>query len=101
MRSKRPKTRLPRVTLLAYSKRDLDRFCHSVEALTAAALDLERLNARLEEQVQRLTMRQRKRVERNANFLCVCGEHATNLTPGELEAMTEMHAQCEENLNRK
>lgn len=54
---KRRKASLPRVSILAYSRRDLERFSHAVESLTANVLDLERLCKNLEEQVHVLTMK--------------------------------------------
>lgn len=51
---KKRRVSLPRVSILAYSRRDLERFSHACESLSAQVLDLERLMRNLEEQVNRL-----------------------------------------------
>jgi hypothetical protein len=53
-KSKKSKASLPRVTLMAYSRRDLVRFCESVERLSLLVLDLQAGQARLEVQISRL-----------------------------------------------
>jgi hypothetical protein len=58
-RSKR--TALPRLTVLAYSRRDLQRFVDSCELLAARVLDLEAQVQRLSAQTDRLTCAGRRR----------------------------------------
>ncbi len=58
MGSQRKRQRLPRVTVLAYSAQDLQRFANSVEQLTTAALTLTSLVGALRDQVDRLTCHQ-------------------------------------------
>lgn len=51
---RRRKTSLPRVSILCYNRRDLERFALAVEALSARTLDLERICTDLAAEVDRL-----------------------------------------------